>query len=130
MATPTAPSPTDLAQEIAELEIELDQAVRAAARAKLNSADHEAAFLSERLEAKKAELKAAEDAEAVSAALHQRQQQLDLLAQLESDISKAKAETNTLRAMIVELPGRLSRAQWQLDQLLRSHAQLKSELKG
>ena len=121
---------SDLAAEIAELESELNQAIQAAARAKLHSADHEAAFFSERLKAKKQELQNQQAAEAQADQERQHAQQLVQLVTLEKEISRTKLEVNTLRAMIAELPAKLSMAEYQLNLLLRSHAQLKQEIQS
>jgi hypothetical protein len=126
----TAMSTSDLAGEIQQLESELEKATQAAARAKLNSADHEAAFFKERLREKKAELQAQQAAEAQDKLKRQHAQQLVQLVETEKEINRVKVETLALRRLLSELPQKLSVAEYQLGQLLRTYARLKEELKG
>lgn len=124
---PIALMPTNsLENEIQRLQADLDSAERHAIRPE----DAAANAIRERLLEKQRELYQQLEAEARVEQDRQHALQLQSLVQLEHSISDAKAEVNTLRTMLTELPQRLSRAQWELSQLLRQHAILKSELKG
>jgi chromosome segregation ATPase len=122
----TTAAPTDLAQEIAQLQADL----ATAERARIRPEDQRVTELQQKLFDAQHALQLQQELESQAAAEQQHAQQLVLLVQLENEISKAKAEVNTLKAMLTELPQRLSRAHFDLSQLLRSHAQLKLNLKG
>jgi predicted nucleic acid-binding Zn-ribbon protein len=122
--TTAAPPTDDLESEIQRLKADLQNAEAARVRPEDAAAD----AIREQLKRKEAELRASQELESQVISAQQRALDLQTLAQMESDISKAKAETNTLRAMLTELPQRLSRAQFQLNELLRTHAKLKADL--
>ena len=131
MATTTAvpkSSSAEIASEIAEIETELKQATQAAARARMNSADHEAAYFSGLLQQRKKELAAAQAAEALDAQKRQHAQQLILLVETEKEISHMKSEIVATKRVIAELPAKLAASEYQLNQLLRTYAQLKREI--
>ncbi len=90
--------------------------------------DVRANAIRQRLSDKQAELLATQLAEGLEISKQQRQMQLTLLAETGKEIDRVKAEVNTLRAMIAELPAKLAASEYQLNLLLRTHAQLKQEL--
>lgn len=124
MEMPMLTAPTDLAAEIQQLQADL----ATAQLQRLSAADRRVLELQQALTDKEFELRQREEAEATTAAEQRHAEQLQSLVQLEKAIDSAKNETVTLKAMLTELPQRLSRAQWELSQLLRQHALLKADL--
>jgi chromosome segregation ATPase len=121
----TAP-PIDLQQAIEQLQRDL----RTAEDSRITDADRRVAEIRQQLADKQAELYQQQEAESAAADAHQRQRQFALLAEMEKAIDERKTETVVLRRMLAELPAKLSAAEYQLNELLRSHTQLKAELKG
>jgi hypothetical protein len=119
------PSGADLSAEITQLQAELD----AAERARVRPEDKRAAEIRDRLEQRKAALLALQMADAQAAEEQQRQQKLATLAEIESEVTKLKGETVALRSLLSELPGRLSLAEFRLNELLRSRVNLRTELR-
>jgi hypothetical protein len=123
---PTTAPPIDLQQAIEQLQRDL----RTAEDSRITSADRRVAEIRLQLADAQHALRVQQEAEAVAATEQQHAFQLASLLQLEHGISEAKTEVTTLRTMLTELPQRLSRAEYQLNQLLRSHALLNAELKN
>jgi len=118
--------PTDLAEEIKRLNQQLLQAEDS----RITSADRRVAEIRQQLADAQRAFELQQECEALAIAEQQHAHDLQHLLQLEHQISNGKTEVDTLRTMLTELPQRLSRAQWELSQLLRQHSSLKSELKG
>jgi chromosome segregation ATPase len=120
---PTA-SPIDLESEIQRLRDDL----RDAECARITPADRKINEIRDQLAAKESELQRMQESEAAGEVARQHAEKLQTFAEIESAIERSKTETLTHRRMLAELPGKLSVAEYQLNQLLRTHAQLKKEL--
>jgi chromosome segregation ATPase len=117
-------APTDLESEIRTLQGNL----AAAECARVRPEDQRVAELQQKLVEAQHALQVQQEAEGLAIAEQQHAQQLALLAETEKAIDHAKDETVALRRELDELPQRLSRAHYNLGQLLRQRAQLKLDL--
>jgi hypothetical protein len=114
----------DLAGQIAELQVQLDEAERA----RVNPADVKAARVRAQLAEKQRELKAVAEIESQAVAQHQRKQELLALEEIENDCRAAKATLDTLKSEQAQLPDRIRLAEFNFSQLLRACAEARRSL--
>jgi|HubBroStandDraft_2_1064218.scaffolds.fasta_scaffold01202_14 chromosome segregation ATPase len=120
----TAAPTSDLVFEIRTLQGNL----AAAERARIRPEDQRVTELQQKLAEAQHALQVQQVAEGLAIAEQQHAKQLALLAETEKAIDHAKDETVALRRELDELPQRLSRAHYNLGQLLRQRAQMKLDL--
>ncbi len=126
MATMTAvpKSSSDLAEEVQRLEADL----RSAQESTITPADRKIAAIRDQLQKKKAEFDAVTATEALAEQKRQHAQRLLQLVETEKEINRMKSEIVATKRVIAELPAKLAASEYQLNQLLRTYAQLKQEI--
>lgn len=80
------------------------------------------------LESKKLELVAIEKAEADAAAIHQHDQSVLSLREIENDCQTAKATLDALKAQYAQLPSQIQAAEWRFGQLLWGRNEARKQL--